>query len=351
MSVSEYLRSKAASLVIAAAGIASACLVAGVCGCPADAVTLIAALLAMCVVCACAIDCRHERRYYQSLNDVATALERPYQLHSLIDEPTTPDHQIVYDALKSMGIASAREAAEANAKADAHREFVEAWIHGVKAPLASCELVAERVPEPERSQLASELDRMGRKVDAALWYARSDCAANDYAIREVPLVDICRSVCRTNARFLIEHGCIPAIEIDEATTVLADKKQVAFIVTQFVENAAKYGASHVRFAERRVGVQDGAGGIELRVEDDGWGIPATDVSRVFERGFTGARGREGTASTGMGLYLAARLCEQLGLGLSLSSTEGEGTCATLTFPLDRRRMDVSAAREPNVTKA
>jgi signal transduction histidine kinase len=345
VSVPEYLRSKTASLVIAAAGIASACLVAGVCGCPADAVTLIAVLLALCGLCACAIDHRHERRYYQNLKDIASALDRPYQLHSLIGEPSTPDHQIVFDALRSMGAASAQEAAQANAKATAHREFVEAWVHGVKAPLASCALIAERVAEPERSQLASELDRMARKVDAALWYARADCAVNDYAIREVRLAEICRSVCRTNARFLIEHGCIPAIDIDEATTVLADKKQVAFVITQLVENAAKYGASHVRFAEKRVGSRDGAGSIELRVEDDGWGIPAKDVSRVFERGFTGTRGREGTTSTGMGLYLAARLCEQLGLGLSLASVEGEGTCVTLSFPLDRRRMDASAARE------
>ena len=78
------------------------------------------------------------------------------------------------------------------------------------------------------------------------------------------------------------------------------------------------------------------------MEDDGFGIPAEDVDRVFERGFTGTRGHESAASTGMGLFLAARLCEQLGLGLSLSSVEGQGTCVCLSFPLDRRRLDVQA---------
>ena len=40
----------------------------------------------------------------------------------------------------------------------------------------------------------------------------------------------------------------------------------------------------------------------------------------------------------MGLYLAATLCEKLGLGLSLSSEEGEGTTVELRFPFDERRI-------------
>lgn len=339
MSAIEYVRSKAAVLVVAAIGIASACLIAAVCGCPGDAVALMAVVLLVCALGAFAIDYLRARRFYREAAELTDTLEHPYQLHSLMAEPTAPDQTIVFEALKAMGQASAGEVARANAKADEHREFVEGWVHGVKAPLASCELIAERIAEPERSQLASELDRIGRNVDTALWYARSDCATNDYAIREVTLADIPRTVCRDNARFLIEQGCIPDIDIAENVHVFTDKKQAVFIVTQLVENAAKYGASHVRFTAERCGTQDGSGSIELRVEDDGAGIPAEDIGRVFERGFTGVRGREGAASTGMGLYLAARLCEQLGLGLSITSTDGEGTCAKVTFPLDRRRLD------------
>lgn len=342
MSAFEYVRSKAVPLAIAVLAIASACLIAVVCGCPVDATCLMAVVLAMCAVAACAIDYVRTKRFYCQAKELADKLEHPYQLHSLIAEPTSPDQVIVFDALRAMGVASAEEVALANAKTDEHREFVEGWVHGVKAPLASCELIAERVAEPERSQLASELDRIGRKVDAALWYARSDCANGDYAIHEVALADIVRQVCRDNARFLIEQGCIPDIGIDDDVLVFTDKKQAAFIVTQLVENAAKYGASHLRFTAERADSAEGSGYIALRVEDDGRGIPAEDVSRVFERGFTGTRGREDAASTGMGLYLAARLCEQLGLGLSITSVDGEGTCATVTFPLDRRRFDARA---------
>lgn len=341
MSVPEYARSKSAALVIMTLGVVCACVVATVCGCPPDAVVLMAGVLALSVAGACTLDYLRVRRFYSNLHELSCALERPYQLHSLLREPLLPEHAIVYDALKAMGTASASEVAQANAKADEHREFVEGWVHGIKAPLAACSLISERLAEPERSLLAQELRKVSCNVDTALWYARSDCATNDYAIREVALASIPATACKENARFLIEHGCIPSIDIDATTTVFTDKKQAVFIVTQLVENAAKYGAHHLRFCAKHVVGNDGLGCIELVVEDDGRGIPAEEVSRVFERGFTGTRGREGSASTGMGLYLAARLCDQLGLGLSISSVDGEGTCATLSFPLDRRRLDLS----------
>ncbi len=338
MSAFDYARSRAASLVIAAAGMISACIIATVCGCPRDAVLLMATILLVFTICACVVDYLRTRRFYLETRELTEVLEHPYQLHSLLSKPTSPDHMIVYEALKAMGTVSADEAALANAKADERREFVEGWVHGVKAPLASCELIVERVDEPERSQLAAELDRMKRKIDAALWYARSDCANNDYTIHETTLADIPRQVCRENARFLIEQNCIPVIDINEDIMVFTDKKQAVFIVTQIVENAAKYGAQHLYFTAENTE----KGAVALHIQDDGRGIPASDVGRVFERGFTGTRGREDAASTGMGLYLAARLCEQLGLELSISSIDGKGTRASLSFPLDRRRFDIQS---------
>lgn len=343
MNALEYVRSKAVSICVLVLGVGAACLIATVCGCSSDAVVLMAATLALCALAAFALDYLRTRRFYRDIRTLSSELEHPYQLHSLLSDPTTPEQAIVADALAAMGAASAEEAARANAKSDEHRAFVEGWVHGIKAPLAACALIAERVGEPERSQLGSELDKIARRVDTALWYARSDCATSDYAIREVALVDIVRKTCRDNARFLIEQGCMPEIDIDPDLTVFTDRKQAVFIVSQLVENAAKYGARHLRFSAERRGVAGGLSHIALFVEDDGLGIPAEDVPHVFERGFTGTRGREGAASTGLGLYLAARLCEQLGLGLQVSSVEGEGTCATVSFPLDRRRLDAQGS--------
>ena len=72
--------------------------------------------------------------------------------------------------------------------------------------------------------------------------------------------------------------------------------------------------------------------MRLTVFDNGIGIPAHELPRVFERGFTGSNGRSRVGSTGMGLYLCRKLAGFLELGLDISSREGEGTAVTLTFP-------------------
>ena len=81
----------------------------------------------------------------------------------------------------------------------------------------------------------------------------------------------------------------------------------------------------------------------LEVRDNGCGIPAADVPRVFERGFTGQVGRAHGSATGMGLYLVASLCASMGLHVGLASEEGVGTRVILTFPHDRTRKELFGA--------
>lgn len=69
----------------------------------------------------------------------------------------------------------------------------------------------------------------------------------------------------------------------------------------------------------------------LVIEDNGCGIKTSDLSRVFEKGFTGSNRNKANA-TGMGLYLSKKLCDRLGLKLDIASTEKEYTRLTITFP-------------------
>ena len=109
---------------------------------------------------------------------------------------------------------------------------------------------------------------------------------------------------------------------------------------QLIVNAAKYGAVRIGFSSRIEGEGTSAAHTVLEVSDDGYGIPAADVPRVFDRGFTGVNGRKQGASTGMGLYLVAQLCEKMGLGVAIASEEGSGTRVLVTFPHDRRAYDI-----------
>jgi signal transduction histidine kinase len=68
----------------------------------------------------------------------------------------------------------------------------------------------------------------------------------------------------------------------------------------------------------------------LTIKDDGIGIPAQDLPRIFERGFTGENGRTDAKATGMGLYICKQLCEKM--GLTISAFSQSGTEISIAFP-------------------
>lgn len=340
MTIRAFLRARIALVTVVVLAAAFVCLMMSVSGCSVHTIILAACVLLCGLAVGLALEYARTKSFYRELSQLSEHLEHPYQAASLMSKPKQSEQLVVYRALQTMGRACATEVACAKSAQDEQREYTEQWVHEIKAPLSAALLVANRVAKPEASQLKNEIDRSLYQVDQVLWYARCLSAQTDYRIRSVSLANIVRAVCRSNARFLIERGVSVSLDVPDDLQVFTDEKQAAFIVSQAVVNAAKYGASHLTFMARDTQDTAGARCVTLAIADDGWGIPEEDVPRVFERGFTGTRGRQAGSSTGMGLYLAATLCEKLGLGLSLSSKEGEGTTVELRFPFDERRLSV-----------
>ena len=250
---------------------------------------------------------------------------------------------IAYRGLAVQGKAASDELAARSRDMKEYRDYIELWVHETKTPIASAQLALSNLHGPEINEVRGDLDRIESRVEQALYYARSATLSEDFSIEELNLAAIARKACRQRSRMLIGAGVSLDFAIADALEVLADAKWTDFIIGQALENSAKYGAKTIRFegAVRDAGTKDGC--IELIISDDGDGIPAADVPRVFDRGFTGSRGRAHHKATGMGLYLAAVACERMGLGLRISSEEGVGATITLTFPLDRTRTDLAGA--------
>ena len=69
----------------------------------------------------------------------------------------------------------------------------------------------------------------------------------------------------------------------------------------------------------------------MTIYDNGIGIPESDITRVFEKSFTGENGRTKAKSTGMGLYIAKKLCDKLGHKITIESKVHDYTKITIIF--------------------
>ena len=109
---------------------------------------------------------------------------------------------------------------------------------------------------------------------------------------------------------------------ESGLTVFADEKWLRFILNQLIANAVKYrrdAAVPSASPAIRFHMEHRDGTVRLFLSDNGIGIPAGDLPRIFDKGFTGQNGRSRQGSTGLGLYLCRRLCDKLEIGLEVHS--------------------------------
>ena len=209
-------------------------------------------------------------------------------------------------------------------------DYYTTWVHQIKTPISTMKMMLEGEDSEESRSLLSELFRIEQYAEMALSYIRLGEDSSDYVFKEHDLDGIIRDSVRKYAPQFIRKK----IGLNYGGTdvkVLTDEKWLAFMLEQLLSNALKYtpqGSITLRVLP----------GPVLRVEDTGPGIPPADLPRIFERGYTGCRGRADKRATGVGLYLCRRLADQLGHRISAENRPGGGAA----FALDMTPTTVQA---------
>lgn len=210
-----------------------------------------------------------------------------------------------------------------------YEEFVEGWVHEIKTPIAASKLIIENDPFDENlASIEEEIERIESFVEMVIFYAKKDSVHNDYQLKKHPLNSILRRAIVLNRNMLLNKDIDLVLE-DLDMEVLTDKKWMGFIAIQIVQNAVKYSkpqGGQITIKGRKEDKH-----TYLEIEDNGIGIHEEDLSRVFNKGFTGENSRDCTNASGLGLYMAKQLCEKLGHEIVVASSLGEYTKVTVTF--------------------
>lgn len=339
----DFLADNAAALALELASVAAAWLMMCAFGLEASKATAVCLVFIACVVAAGAIKFATKRRFYDRLAQTADGLAaqgRAWLAPELMDAPQTREEHLVHEIMRTESKSMADQVAALRAEQREYRDYVETWVHEVKTPIAAARLVAANAMTPATEAMDVELRRIEGYVDQSLFYARSSSLDRDFMVRQVNLGECVRTALRNTSRTLIDAGVSPRLG-DLDVTVRADPKWLEFVIRQVLINAAKYrrpdaalvgDPATVRIDAEKTQTGLDAWCVTLRVQDNGIGIPAADLPRVFDRGFTGENGRAYPHSTGIGLYLVRTLCEKMGLRAQAFSAPGEGTCISVDFP-------------------
>ena len=203
-------------------------------------------------------------------------------------------------------------------------------LHEVKIPIAASKMIIENNKNTITKSIDEELDKVENYIEQALYYARSNAVEKDYIITKNNLKEIVNSAILKNKTTLLNQKV--TLELKELEQeVYTDSKWATFIINQIIQNAIKYSKE----SDKKIEIYSESKNdkIILYIEDNGIGIRKGEITRVFERGFTGENGREiGKKSTGIGLYLCKKLCDKLGLGIELNSEKDKGTQVRIIFP-------------------
>lgn len=256
-------------------------------------------------------------------------LDKKYLLPELIEEAHFSEAKIINNVLKEISRNMHENINCYKRKQNDYREYIEAWVHEIKTPIASTKLIIENNKNNITDKINIQINRIESYIEQVLYYSRSDNVNKDYIIKEVPLINIVNSVIRKNFRDCREKNI--KIKIEEFNyKVYTDIKWLEFIVNQIVVNSIKYSKKSDAYIS--ITALNLENSVILEIDDNGVGINERDVSSVFNKGFTGENGRKFAKSTGMGLYLCKKLCEKLGIGITLKSDIDSGTSVKLIFP-------------------
>ncbi len=232
--------------------------------------------------------------------------------------------------------------------------FVAMASHELRTPLTAIKgftstlLMAEDFSEEERTEflqiIDSECDRLRRLIDDLLNTARIEAGESlkpNYS--QVDVNELLDKVMKIQQQSTVKH----TIKLDKAEAMpmmIGDQDKVDQILTNLLNNAIKYAPNggditiHAKIESPET--------ILLGVEDQGMGIPADHVSKVFEK-FHRVNNEDNRKiyGTGLGLYLVKHLVEDVHMGkIWCESTLGKGSTFWVRLPI---ALDIEQAKAIN----
>ena len=291
----------------------------------------IAVILILVVCIAMGVEYYKKESFYNKLKEDLDALNEKYLISEIINTPNFTEGKILKEVILETGKSMLENVNIYKNIQEDYKEYIELWIHEIKIPIATSKLIIENNKSNVTRSIDEELNKIDNYTEQALYYARSNDANKDYIITKTSLKEIVNMAILKNKTNLLNNKVTVDLNDNVNKEVYTDSKWAVFILNQIIQNSIKYAKEE----DKRIEIfsEEKKEKVILYIKDNGIGIKKGEITRVFDKGFTGENGRIiGKKSTGIGLYLCKKLCDKLGLGIELNSEQNVGTEVRIVFP-------------------
>jgi two-component system sensor histidine kinase QseC len=246
-----------------------------------------------------------------------------------LEASTSPDEVAPLVASLNRLFARVRESIEHE------KRFTADAAHELRTPIAALRAQAQvaqgAVDSVERdralAQVVASCDRAARLVEQLLTLARLEPAADDRAPQRCDLAHIARTVVAEAAPAAVAKSIEVGLDAPGSAPIDASRELVAVLVRNLVDNAVRYSPAGTGV---RVVVASEPDAVELRVADDGPGVPRETLARLGERFFR--QPGTGESGSGLGLSIVRRIADLHDARLAFdANSQGRGLAVTVRF--------------------
>lgn len=214
--------------------------------------------------------------------------------------------------------------------------------HDLRTPITRIRAAAETAllrpdgnasPSEINGSILEDCDRLLDLINTMLEISQIESGVRPLACSEVDLVPLAEEICEFFRPAAEDNYVELSFAASQPLYVHADAQRLKRAIAHLVDNAVKYTDSGGRIAVR---CSMSEGFAKITVQDNGVGIPASELERIFARFYRGEESRTAIGN-GLGLSLARAICRAHGGDITVTSTEGRGSIFTIAIPAESKR--------------
>jgi len=231
-------------------------------------------------------------------------------------------------------IVYARDSGDMAAYEELRAGFTAAVSHELRTPLARVLALLETATLPGSDvielveQAQGEVDQIRELIDDILFLSELESGHEVVGLGTTRIFPIIVEVVESLQEQAARAGVVIEVEADEDASLPMRPRMIRVVVQNLAQNAVRYAGpgAHVTLTLRH---EDG--GVAFIASDDGVGVLAEDVPRLFERFYRGDRARA-SRGTGLGLAIVKHVINSAGGTVEAQGARGEGLTIRCFFP-------------------